>query len=139
MPRRLALIIGNSDYADAGFAPLASAAQDVALMGKVLQNLGGFAVTSLLNEPWYKLQAEVARFFANKMRDDVLLLYFSGHGKRDPDDSRLYFVAHNACQASSEPPRPSSAVSTPSGKPLTISCLSFIRSSKVRFPAPSAP
>jgi uncharacterized caspase-like protein len=95
MARRLALLIGSSEYADASFAPLPSAAQDVALMGKVLQELGGFAVTTLLNEPWYKLQSEVARFFVNKAADDVLLLYLSGHGKRDPEDGRLYFAAHN--------------------------------------------
>src|SRR5262245_60334440 len=84
MNRRLALIIGNSDYQDQRLARLASPRVDVEELAAVLQmdDVGGFTeVRTLPNEPAATVRKGIGRFFAStRSRDDLLLLYFSGHG-----------------------------------------------------------
>lgn len=97
MGRKLALIIGNSDYQDTRLAKLVKPDNDAAGFASVLRDseIGGFdGVTTLLNEPEARLRREIARFFAQKSRDDLLLLYFSGHGVLDELGS-LYFAVRD--------------------------------------------
>jgi hypothetical protein len=44
-----------------------------------------------LNQPSYKVIQELDSFFADRKKDDLLLLYFSGHGIKD-EDGKLYFA-----------------------------------------------
>jgi uncharacterized caspase-like protein len=65
--------------------------------------IGGFdQVITLINQPSYVVRREIARFFAQKRRDDLLLLYFSGHGVKD-DRGHLYLAVkdteHNLLSA----------------------------------------
>ena len=87
MNRRLALIIGNSDYQDQRLARLASPRVDVEELGAVLRlpDVGGFAeVRTLLNESAATVRKGIGRFFASTTsRDDLLLLYFTGHGVKN--------------------------------------------------------
>jgi len=53
--------------------------------------IGGFAVKTLLNQPSYQINREIEAFFASGAKDDLLLLYFSGHGLKD-EMGRLYFA-----------------------------------------------
>jgi hypothetical protein len=39
----------------------------------------------LSNEPSHRLNQEIETFVDNRKRDDLLLLYFSGHGIKDSD------------------------------------------------------
>ena len=81
MARKLALIIGNSQYEDAGLARLAAPDVDVRALGEILQTpgIGAFdEVIPLLNEGLATVRKAIARFFDAKHRDDLLLLYFSG-------------------------------------------------------------
>ena len=94
---RFALIIASYDYtADAGLRKLVAPPQDAEALTRVLQDptIGGFEVRSLLNEPSPKVAEEIEAFFAERQRDDLALLYFSGHGVKDTD-GQLYFAMPN--------------------------------------------
>jgi formylglycine-generating enzyme required for sulfatase activity/uncharacterized caspase-like protein len=92
--RKLALIIGNSEYEDNGLAQLVTPGADADELAEVLHDpaIGNFdEVTPLINQPVAAVQRAISRFYANKNRDDVLLLYFSGHGVLD-DRGQLYLA-----------------------------------------------
>ena len=92
--RKLALIIGNGEYEDSGLAQLVTPDADAAELAEVLHDpaIGSFdEVTPLINQPVAAVQRAISRFYADKQRDDVLLLYFSGHGVLD-DRGQLYLA-----------------------------------------------
>lgn len=84
--RKLALVIANSCYDDAGLAGLAAPDIDIRGFADVLKDpsVGKFdEVIELLNRDSAVVRRSIAQFFAQKRRDDLLLLYFSGHGIRN--------------------------------------------------------
>lgn len=94
---KIALLIGVSEYTS-GFSPLPSAVNDVRAMRRVLENpdIGSFdQVQSLENPDRQSMEDAIETLFANCRKDDLVLLFFSGHGVRD-DDARLYLAACNA-------------------------------------------
>jgi len=94
MSRRLALIIGSGEYEDTKLAGLRTPDADVGNLAEVLRDpeIGGFdEVTALLNQPSAVVRRGIARLFAEKSPDDLLLLFFSGHGIRD-DNGDLYLA-----------------------------------------------
>src|ERR1051325_2788766 len=94
MSRELALIIGNSEYQDTTLARLVTPNEDVTDLAEVLRapEIGGFDdVKTLVNESSATVRLEIESFFAEKKPDDLLLLYFSGHGVRD-DQGHLYLA-----------------------------------------------
>ncbi len=90
---RSALIIAVSEYQDAGLRKLVAPPQDAEALARVLGDpaIGGFAVKTLLNQPAHQVNREIEAFFASGANNDLLLLYFSGHGIKD-DAGRLYFA-----------------------------------------------
>ena len=93
MGQKFALLIGVGDYAeDSGIKGLSTPTRNVVALAEVLGNeaVGGFAVTSLLNPTQGDMSRAIADLFYNRDRDDLLLLYFSGHGITD-EERRLYF------------------------------------------------
>ncbi len=90
---RSALIVAVSEYQDAGLRKLVAPPQDAEALARVLgdMTIGGFAVKTLLNQPSYQVNREIEAFFASGAKDDLLLLYFSGHGLKD-ETGRLYFA-----------------------------------------------
>ena len=75
-PQRVALVIGNNQYATAPLSNPVNDATDMAeLLGKV-----GFAVTLLKNGNQAQLETAVTTFVQQLSRDSVGLFYFSGHG-----------------------------------------------------------
>jgi hypothetical protein len=97
MSRRLALIIGNSRYDDSGLASLAAPDVDVRELGEALRsaNLGQFdEVIQLVDETSPTVRRAIAQLFHLKRREDLLLLYFSGHGIRD-DQGQLYLATRD--------------------------------------------
>ena len=94
MAQRSALLISNSQYNDRQLLGLAAPAGDAAALGEVLKNpqIGAFdAVQTLLNRPFGEIQEAIVALFAGKKPEDVVLLYFSGHGLLD--ESRKLFLA----------------------------------------------
>ncbi|TRU73787.1 MAG: caspase [Microcystis viridis Mv_BB_P_19951000_S69] len=79
---KIALLIGVSEYSD-GLRPISSAILDVEAMRRVLEppDMGAFnQVTVLPNPDKGSMEKAVEDLFANRQRDDLVLLYFSGHG-----------------------------------------------------------
>jgi uncharacterized caspase-like protein len=94
MGRKLALVIGNSEYDDASLARLITPSGDVDDLAALLKSpeVGGFdEVLTLVNEAATSVRKAVARLFKDKSPDDLLLLYFSGHGVLD-DQGHLYLA-----------------------------------------------
>jgi hypothetical protein len=93
MPKKIALLIGVSKYGE-GIPPLSSALNDVEAMQRVLQNpsLGGFdQVEPLLNPDQTQMRREIQKLFKQAAKDDLVLLFFSGHGITN-DDGHLYLT-----------------------------------------------
>ena len=109
MSGKFALIIGNGEYQDARLSSLVTPNEDVNDLAEVLRapGIGGFTdVVTLVNETSANIRLEIETFFSDKKRDDLLLLYFSGHGVRD-DQGYLYLAVkdtrHNRLRATAIP------------------------------------
>ncbi|MDZ7344811.1 MAG: caspase family protein, partial [candidate division KSB1 bacterium] len=92
--RKFALIVGTSDYDDPTLAKLKTPDADVRALAEILRDpaIGGFdSVTTLVNQLESDVSRSIESFFAQKKPDDLLLLYFSGHGVLD-DRGRLYLA-----------------------------------------------
>ncbi len=90
-----ALLIGNDRYQE--LPDLKVPAADVAGLARVLTDpaIGGFApalVKTLANPDYAVAHRAIGRLFANRQRDDLVLLYFSGHGELDHRTGRLYLA-----------------------------------------------
>ncbi|WP_416212117.1 caspase, EACC1-associated type [Nostoc sp. ChiVER01] len=95
---KVALLIGVSEY-EPGLNPLPSAVRDVKAVYEVLLNpeMGGFAASDikLLKNPERQVvEIAIETLFSGRHKDDLLLLYFSGHGIKD-DRGRLYLATRN--------------------------------------------
>ncbi|HDD25027.1 MAG TPA: caspase family protein, partial [Chloroflexi bacterium] len=91
---RYALIIASWEYEDRRLKRLVAPPQDAEALARVLedQNIGGFdAVEVLLNRSSHEVNRAIEAFFIERERDDLALLYFSGHGIKD-GWGRLYFA-----------------------------------------------
>ncbi|MGZ9166362.1 MAG: caspase, EACC1-associated type [Anaerolineales bacterium] len=101
MSKKYALIIGNTEYTDPGLAQLTAPGKDAADFGQVLDSpqIAAFDdVTTLINEQASKVSEAIDYFFSVKKPDDLLVLYFSGHGVRDEYGS-LYLAVKNTNRA----------------------------------------
>ncbi|GAB4200408.1 MAG: hypothetical protein Fur006_51900 [Coleofasciculaceae cyanobacterium] len=90
---KVALLIGVSQYG-AGFNQLPAAAKDVAAMQRVWQHpdMGDFdEVVTLIDPEPQEMGIAIEHLFGDRNRDDLLLLYFSGHGVKDESGS-LYLA-----------------------------------------------
>jgi hypothetical protein len=98
-PRR-ALVIGTAIYDDAGLAQLRAPAQDVADVTTVLadQAIGGFEVTSVVDQQEHLVRRAIGEFLAGCGIDDFALVYLSCHGVLD-GAGRLYFAAKDTVRA----------------------------------------
>ncbi|MBD2252462.1 caspase, EACC1-associated type [Nostoc parmelioides] len=90
---KMALVIGVSDY-EPGLTPLPGSARDVEAMQRVLQqpDVGGFnEVKMLLNPTPQEMQEAIETLFSGRKKDDLVLLFFSGHGVKD-DNGKLHLA-----------------------------------------------
>jgi tetratricopeptide (TPR) repeat protein len=97
MSLRLALIIGSSVYTDSALARLLTPDADVGAFADLLMDaeVGKFDdVKVLVNMSYSTVRRSISDFFSNKSREDLLLLYFSGHGVLD-ELGRLYLAVKN--------------------------------------------
>ncbi len=95
---KIALLIGVSEY-EPGLERLPSAVNDVMAMQQVLTNpeMGEFAdadVTVLQNPDRQTMETAIYNLFDNRAREDLVLLYFSGHGVVD-EGGDFYFASRD--------------------------------------------
>jgi uncharacterized caspase-like protein len=88
--KRSALIVATSEYEDARLSPLGGPGHDAEALQAVLGSaeIGAFDVQLALNAKRGDLQTTLDTFFADRGREDLLLVHFSGHGLKD-DDGQL--------------------------------------------------
>lgn len=98
---KVALLIGVSEY-QAGLNPLPATLKDVEAMNRVLQHpeMGSFDDTKILQNPQaQEMQEAIEALFSGRDKNDLVLLFFSGHGVKD-DSSRLYFATRSTRKTS---------------------------------------
>lgn len=91
--KKSALLIGMSEY-QPGLNPLPGAVRDMEAMQRVLQHpdMGGFnEIKTLANPDVQQMQEAIEGLFSSCVKEDLALLFFSGHGIKD-DRGRLYFA-----------------------------------------------
>jgi hypothetical protein len=91
--KKRALLVGTQCYADESFARLQAPEVDVAALAAVLsspQVCGFDSVSTVVDRPSHEVMRAVSAFFAGSGREDLLLLYISGHGTLDAQ-GRLFF------------------------------------------------
>jgi len=84
--RKFALIIANYEFEDSQLQKLTSPAKDAEALAKILEDkgIGEFDEINLqINKSADILRKEISSFFSKKLPDDMLLLYYSGHGVVD--------------------------------------------------------
>jgi ABC-type phosphate transport system substrate-binding protein len=88
-----ALLIGVNEY-KVGLAGLSSPIKNVEALREILEDQNGYRVSCLPNPSVQEMRREIELFFLNNNleRDDLGLLFFSGHGLKD-DHGDLYFAA----------------------------------------------
>ncbi|MGF1518462.1 MAG: SUMF1/EgtB/PvdO family nonheme iron enzyme [Nodosilinea sp.] len=92
-PKKCALLIGVSHYGE-GLPPLLATPQDVAALKRVLENpqMAEFDQVEILVDPDpVEIRLAIQRLYRQCAKDDLVLLYFSGHGITD-DNNHLYFA-----------------------------------------------
>src|SRR3954470_14317306 len=94
--RRRALVVATYEYTDGGLRRLAAPEHDADSFADVLKDeaIAGFDVTMLVNQPHYVVGEAIADFYGAAGREDLTLLYFTGHGVKD-DEGRLYLAMTN--------------------------------------------
>ncbi len=90
---RVALLVATDRYRDTGLSRLTAPASDATRLADVLTDAGiaGFRVETLYNRPHHVVGKEIGSFYRDRRRDDLTLLYFTGHGIKD-DDGHLYLA-----------------------------------------------
>jgi hypothetical protein len=97
MSGKYALIIGNTEYGDPGLAQLTAPGRDAEDFAHVLKEQAICAfddVKLALNQPEHIVRGMIDEFFDQKKSDDLLVVYFSGHGVRD-ELGALYLAVKN--------------------------------------------
>jgi len=91
---KVALLIGVGNYEHSDdLKPLVSAPKDVAAMQRILLNaqMGEFSeVIPLIDPDTMQMQEAIETLYRDRAKDDLVLLFFSGHGIKD-DSGNLYF------------------------------------------------
>src|SRR4051794_15095503 len=93
---RSALLVAAFEFEDEKFRQLRAPSRDAEALAGVLgdQAIGDFDVKTLINQPWDMVNQEIEAFCSDRSPEDLLLLYFSCHGIKDPT-GRLYFAMAN--------------------------------------------
>ena len=94
MTGRFALVIGNSQYDDQTLSQLKTPEADVQSLVAALcdPDIGDFdKVEDMINPSGNSVRRAISAFYLQKKSDDLLLLYFSGHGVLD-SQGRLFLA-----------------------------------------------
>ncbi|WP_328444083.1 caspase family protein [Amycolatopsis sp. NBC_00438] len=96
MAGRHALLIATETYADPALRRLTAPGGDARALAAVLSDpeIAGFEVTTLVDQPHHVVGEAIGEFYRGRRRDELTLLYFTGHGVKD-DDGSLYLAMAN--------------------------------------------
>jgi hypothetical protein len=96
MASRHALLIATESYTDPALRRLTAPGADARELAAVLSDpsVAGFEVTTLIDEPHHVVGEAIGEFYRGRRRDELTLLYFTGHGVKD-DDGSLYLAMAN--------------------------------------------
>jgi formylglycine-generating enzyme required for sulfatase activity len=86
--RRVALVIGNADYASAPFSRLPNALRDTAAMSETLHRLG-FEVITYTNLNRARMNDAFRKFDQRLGRGGTGVIYFAGHGVQSGESTLL--------------------------------------------------
>jgi hypothetical protein len=91
--QRIALLVATDRYQDASLSRLIAPSSDVRNLAAVLgdRDIAGFRVTRLYNKRNHVIGKAIGDFYRQRRRDDLTLLYFTGHGLKDAD-GQLYLA-----------------------------------------------
>src|SRR5437868_5367002 len=98
---RYALLVAAGEYDDPALSRLRAPNQDVSRLAAILEapEIGGFTSVEVLQDPTHAdVRQAVEELLADRLRGDLVLVYFSCHGIVDRLH-RLYFAASNTRQA----------------------------------------
>ncbi len=91
---KVALLIGVSEYPE-GLNSLPAAVKDISAFAKVLQDpeLGNFDSVEILPNPDRQtMESAIEALLENRTKEDLVLLFFSGHGIKDHAYNKLHFA-----------------------------------------------
>jgi hypothetical protein len=93
---RHALLIATETYTDPALRRLTAPGGDARALEEVLSDpsIAGFEVTTLIDQPHHVVGEAIGEFYRVRRRDELTLLYFTGHGVKD-DDGSLYLAMAN--------------------------------------------
>jgi uncharacterized caspase-like protein len=96
MASRHALLIATETYTDPSLRRLTAPGGDARALAEVLSDpsIAGFEVTTLIDQPHHVVGEAIGEFYRGRRRDELTLLYFTGHGVKD-DDGSLYLAMAN--------------------------------------------
>ena len=101
--KRYAILIASSSYPDEpGLTDLRCPANDVDALDKVLRSpdLGGFTETDVFkNRPSHEVLERIETVLGEAGREDLVLIYFSGHGKLNPAGQLCLATANTKLRA----------------------------------------
>ena len=108
---RIAFLVGNQNFRpDSGLAPLRGPHNDVGALSRILGDLerGKFEVHELVDKPRHEILPEIEQALTRAAPGDLVLIYYSGHGKLDRNGRVCLATAdtrEGALQATSIPAR----------------------------------
>jgi uncharacterized protein YjbI with pentapeptide repeats/Tfp pilus assembly protein PilF len=94
--RRLALIIASDTYTDSKLSQLKAPRLDAEKLEKILKDEfiggGGYEVKVLYNKEANIILRDLEKLFKSAEKNDMILVYFAGHGHKSIKDSLLYLA-----------------------------------------------
>ena len=94
--RYFALVIGNNNYSQ--FPTLETAVNDAKQVAALLQSNYGFETRLILNADRYAILSALNDLRGQLTENDNLLIYYAGHGERDPKTLQGYWLPIDAEQ-----------------------------------------
>jgi uncharacterized caspase-like protein len=93
--RRVALLIANGTFDHPKVEPLRGPVDDARRLEEILGGLGEFTTEVIADATATQVQSRVVDTLENGHPDDVILLYFAGHGTRNRQRDEPYLVTRD--------------------------------------------